>query len=91
MQFNDNFLRACRKEEVDQVPVWFMRQAGRYQPEYRAIRKENSLMDIVSKPELCAQVTILPVEQLGVDAALLFSDIMTPVEPMGVPFEIKKG
>jgi len=76
---------------VDQVPIWFMRQAGRYQPEYRAIRKENTLMEIVYQPELCAQVTLLPVEQLGVDAAILFSDIMTPVKALGIDFDIKPG
>lgn len=68
-----------------------MRQAGRYQPEYRAIRKENTLMEIVYQPELCAHVTQLPVEQLGVDAAILFSDIMTPVKALGIDFDIKPG
>lgn len=73
------------------MPVWFMRQAGRYQPEYREIRKNNSLLEICRQPELCAHVTTLPVEQLGVDAGILFSDITLPLEPMGIRFEIKEG
>jgi uroporphyrinogen decarboxylase len=68
-----------------------MRQAGRYQPEYRAIKEQNTLAQIVEQPELCAQVTLLPVEQLGVDAAILFSDITTPMNAMGVDFEIRDG
>ncbi len=87
--FNDNFLRACRKEPVDHIPVWYMRQAGRYQPEYRKIREKYSLMEIVQRPEVCTEVTLLPIKQLNVDAAILFSDIMTPIESMGVPNEIK--
>jgi len=88
---NTNFIKACYGEAVSQIPVWFMRQAGRYQPEYRAIRKENTLMEIVYQPELCAHVTQLPIEQLGVDAAILFSDIMTPVKAIGIDFDIKPG
>ena len=87
--FNDNFLRACRGEPVDHTPVWFMRQAGRYQPEYRKIKENRTIYDIIQDPELCAYVTKLPVEQLGVDAAILFSDIMTPIGPMGIENEIK--
>ncbi len=87
--YNDNFLRACRKEPVDHIPVWYMRQAGRYQPEYRKIREKYSLMEIVKRPEVCTEVTLLPIHQLNVDAAILFSDIMTPIESMGVPNEIK--
>ncbi|MDE0838455.1 MAG: uroporphyrinogen decarboxylase [Kiritimatiellae bacterium] len=89
--FNDNFLRACRRESVDRIPVWFMRQAGRYQPEYRKIRKSLSLMDIVHTPDVCTEVTLLPVKQLDADAAILFSDIMTPIGAMGVDFEIREG
>jgi len=88
---NDNFIKACYGQKVSQIPVWFMRQAGRYQPEYRAIRQKNTLMEIVYNPELCAEVTLLPVSQLGVDAAILFSDIMTPVTAMNIDFEIKAG
>lgn len=88
---NDRFLRACRREKVDTVPVWYMRQAGRYQPEYRKIREKYSLIEITQIPEVCAEVTILPVKQLGVDAAILFSDIMVPLGAIGLPFEIKSG
>lgn len=86
---NDLFLRACRRQSVDRLPVWYMRQAGRYQPEYRKIKERYSLVEICEQPELCAQVSMLPVQQLGVDAAILFSDIMIPVGAMGVPFEIE--
>jgi uroporphyrinogen decarboxylase len=89
--FNDRFLRACRKETVDCTPIWFMRQAGRYQPEYRRLRERYSLIEICHQPELCAQVTLLPVHQLHVDAAILFSDIMLPLGPMGVQFQIEEG
>ena len=87
--FNDNFLRACRCEPVDRIPAWYMRQAGRYQPEYREIKKTRSLADIVMDPDLCARVTTLPVDQLNVDAAILFSDITTPIAPMGITFKIR--
>lgn len=85
---NDRFLRACWRQLVDCTPVWFMRQAGRYQPEYQALRQKYSLLEICHEPELCAQVTLLPVRQLDVDAAILFSDIMLPVEAMGISFEL---
>lgn len=88
---NDVFLKACRKEKTPYVPVWYMRQAGRYQPEYRAIRKKYSFFEMSENPEVCAEVTRLPVEQLGVDAAILFADIMTPLKPIGVDVEIKSG
>lgn len=91
MTFNDSFLKACRKQWIPYVPVWYMRQAGRYQPEYRKIREKYSLFEITHHPEVCAEVTRLPVEQLGVDAAILFADIMTPLVPMGVDVEIKSG
>jgi uroporphyrinogen decarboxylase len=91
MRYNDTFLRACRKQKVDVVPVWYMRQAGRYQPEYREIRRKHSLLEICRHPELCAEVTTLPVRQLGVDAAILFSDIMVPVGAMGVDFAIRSN
>ncbi|MBE3589350.1 MAG: uroporphyrinogen decarboxylase [Firmicutes bacterium] len=90
-ELNDVFLRVCRGRADGRVPVWFMRQAGRYQPEYRELRRRHSLLDICRQPSLCATVTKLPVEQLGVDAAILFSDIMVPLEPMGVRFEIREG
>ena len=89
--FNDRFLKACRRQETDRPPVWFMRQAGRYQEEYRAIRKRHSLVEICKIPEVCAEVTLLPIEQFGFDAAIVFSDIMIPLEPMGIDFEYKPG
>lgn len=89
--FNDRFLKACRKEATDRPPVWFMRQAGRYQEQYRAIRKKHSLVDICKIPEVCAEVTLLPIQQFGFDAAIVFSDIMIPLEPMGIDFEYKPG
>ena len=85
------FLRACRGEPHDTVPVWFMRQAGRALPEYRAIRKEHDFHEVVQTPELATEVTLQPVRRYGVDAAILFSDIVTPVESMGIGLEIKKG
>lgn len=86
---NDRFIRACRREESDATPVWFMRQAGRFLPEYRAIREKHSFLDICKNPELCAEVSTLPVDTLNVDAAILFADIMLPLEGMGVKFEIR--
>ncbi|TCP29263.1 uroporphyrinogen decarboxylase [Scopulibacillus darangshiensis] len=90
-RFNDVFLKACRGEDVPYTPVWYMRQAGRYQPEYRKIREKYSFFDINENPEVCAEVTKLPVDQLGVDAAILFADIMTPLKPIGVDVEIVEG
>jgi uroporphyrinogen decarboxylase len=91
MEMNDRFLRACRREPVDVTPVWFMRQAGRYMPEYRAIREKYSLLEICYQPELAAEVTLQPVRALGVDAAILFADILLPVIPLGLGLEFAKG
>src|SRR5437763_15105961 len=88
---NDRFLRACRREPVDATPVWFMRQAGRYMAEYRAIRARHSLLEICKRAELAAEVTLQPVERLGVDAAILFADILLLVEPLGVGLEFAAG
>jgi uroporphyrinogen decarboxylase len=85
------FLRACQRLPVDATPVWFMRQAGRYMPEYRAIRERHTLLEIVQQPELAAEITLQPVRALGVDAAILFADILLPVVPMGLPLEFVKG
>lgn len=87
---NDTFLKACRREKVEYVPVWYMRQAGRYDPEYREIKAKYSLLEICRQPELAARVTLMPVKKLGVDAAILYSDIMNPVESIGIQFDIVK-
>jgi uroporphyrinogen decarboxylase len=89
--FNDQFLRACRGEETDHTPVWYMRQAGRYQAEYRKIREKYSFHEMNLNPEVAAEVTRFAVEQLGVDSAILFADIMTPLPSIGIDVEIKSG
>jgi uroporphyrinogen decarboxylase len=85
------FLAAARRQPVDVTPVWLMRQAGRSLPEYRALREHHSLLDIVAEPDLCAEVTLQPVRRLGVDAAVMFADIMLPLRGMGVDFELVEG
>jgi uroporphyrinogen decarboxylase len=88
---NDRFLNACRREAVDATPVWFMRQAGRYMAEYRAIRERHSLLEICRTPDLATEVTLQPVHRIDVDAAILFSDLLLPLEPMGLPFDFIRG
>lgn len=88
---NSSFVRACKSLPVERTPVWFMRQAGRYMAEYRAIRKQHSLLEICKKPELAAQVTIEAAEILGVDAAIIFADLLLPLEVMGLPFHFSAG
>ncbi|MFZ6029905.1 MAG: uroporphyrinogen decarboxylase [Chloroflexota bacterium] len=85
------FLAACQRRPVDATPVWFMRQAGRYMPEYRAIREKYTLLEICYHPELAAEVTLQPVRAFGVDAAILFADILLPAIPLGVGLEFVKG
>lgn len=85
------FVRACKALPVPTTPVWFMRQAGRYMAEYRAVRKKHSLLEICKKPELAAEVTITAAEALGVDAAIIFADLLLPLEVMGLDFHFEAG
>jgi uroporphyrinogen decarboxylase len=84
-------VRAARREEVERTPVWFMRQAGRSLPEYRALRERNTFWEVAHTPELCAEVTLQPVRRHGVDAAVMFADIMTPVLQMGIDVQLVEG
>jgi len=88
---NHPFLAACRREKTPYTPVWLMRQAGRYMEEYRRLRSEFSFIDLCRRPELAAKITLLPVDRLGVDAAIIFSDILLLLEPMGVGLEYGRG
>jgi uroporphyrinogen decarboxylase len=85
------FLRACRGLSVERTPVWLLRQAGRYQPEYRAIREQHSLLDVIRTPELAARVTLLPVDSFGLDAAIVFADILPPLVGMGFELDFVRG
>jgi uroporphyrinogen decarboxylase len=85
------FVRACLRRPVDRTPVWFLRQAGRYMQEYREVRKHHTLIEICKQPELAAEVTITAAEKLGVDAAIIFADLLLPLEPMGLGFEFQAG
>jgi uroporphyrinogen decarboxylase len=87
---NDLFLRACRREPVERTPVWFMRQAGRYMPEYRKMREARTLLELIKTPELAVQVTLQPMV-FGFYTAILFADILLPLDPMGASFEFAKG
>ena len=91
MTGGSRFLRACLRQPVDRTPVWFLRQAGRYMPEYQAVRREHSLLAICKSPELAAAVTITAAEKLDVDAAIIFADLLLPLEPMGLDFEFLAG
>src|SRR5262249_8135311 len=84
-------VRVARGEPVERTPVWFMRQAGRSLPEYRAIRERHGFFDVARTPELCAEVTLQPVRRHGVDAAVLFADIMSPVITMGLDVQLVEG
>lgn len=91
MAYNDLFLRAARLEKTERTPVWMMRQAGRYMPEYRAIRSQHGFLDMCYNPELAVEVTLQPVDLVGVDAAILFSDILVVFPGMGLDLEFKSG
>jgi uroporphyrinogen decarboxylase len=88
---NSRFVRACRCEPVDVTPIWLMRQAGRYMAEYRAVRKKHSILEICKTPEIAAEVTITAAEKLDVDAAIIFADLLLPLEVMGLPFRFEAG
>ncbi len=85
------FVRACLRQPVDRTPVWFLRQAGRYMPEYMAVRRHHTLLEICRTPEIAAEVTITAAERLGVDAAIIFADLLLPLTPMGLDFEFVAG
>jgi uroporphyrinogen decarboxylase len=89
--FNDRFLRACRREQVDVTPVWLMRQAGRYLPEYRRLREKHSMLELCTTPDLAAEVTLMPLQRFELDAAILFSDLTVPFLAMNVPFTLKEN
>ncbi|MBI5441149.1 MAG: uroporphyrinogen decarboxylase [Deltaproteobacteria bacterium] len=91
MSRSDRFLKACRGEPVDTTPVWIMRQAGRYMAEYRAVRQKYTFLEVCHLPEVACEVTLQPVDRLGVDAAILFSDIMIPLEGMGCDIDFDPG
>src|SRR5216110_1103698 len=88
---SSRFLKACRLQPVDATPVWFMRQAGRYMSEYCALRERHSLLELCRTPDLATEVTLQPVRRIDVDAAILFSDLLLPLEPMGIRFDFVSG
>jgi len=88
---SDLFLRACRRQPVERTPVWFMRQAGRYLPEYRALRAQHSLLELCRTPELAAEITLFTVRKLEVDAAIIFADLLLPAQAMGMELDFVEG
>jgi len=91
MQDTPLFLKACRREKTEYTPVWIMRQAGRFLKEYRSLRRRYDFLALCKTPDLATQVTLMPIERLGVDAAIIFADILLPLEPMGIDLEFSKG
>ena len=91
MPMHDRFLKACRRDPTDCVPVWFMRQAGRYMEEYRAVRAKHSILEVCKTPELAVQVTLQPLDRFALDAAIIFADILLPLEPMGLRVTFEEG
>ncbi len=91
MNHDYTFIRACRREPVDRVPLWLMRQAGRYMPEYRALRKDRSILELCRTPELAAEVTLQPINRFDLDAAIIFADILLPLEGLGIGFHFAEG
>ena len=91
MSSGTRFVRACLRRPVDRTPVWFLRQAGRYMPEYQAVRRHHTLLEICKNPKLAAEVTITAAEKLDVDAAIIFADLLLPFECMGLDFEFQAG
>jgi uroporphyrinogen decarboxylase len=85
------FMRACRGETVERTPVWLMRQAGRYQPEFRAVRAAYGFLELCKTPEKACEVTVMAVEMLNVDAAIIFADILLPIDALGLGLEYVKG
>ena len=88
---NDTFLKACRGEPTEYTPIWMMRQAGRYLPEYQKVRRGRTFLELCKSPELCVEVTLQPIDIFGMDAAILFSDILIPMEAMGLELEFHEG
>ncbi|KPK66365.1 MAG: uroporphyrinogen decarboxylase [Gemmatimonas sp. SG8_38_2] len=91
MNHDYTFLRACRREPVDRVPLWLMRQAGRYMPEYRALRRNRTILELCRTPELAAEVTLQPINRFDLDAAIIFADILLPLEGLGIGFHFAEG
>ena len=91
MTETSRFLRACRRESVDATPIWLMRQAGRYMPEYRALREKYGILEIIKQPELACKVTLQPMDAFDLDAAIIFADILPPLEGMGLELTFEKG